>query len=140
MESDIENHAAYRIVEFLVRVSEGRSPGEKNKRGYYPFTAKPGQSTQPFKQCPFTWFAHALTTAYPFIRADRDKWEQETSKTAHPMNATGLWLLPVIKRYTKFFKLFRTKLTRLFESYEEQEGEYHGNESAPATVSGRGKR
>ena len=43
-------------------------------------------------------------------------------------------------RYTKFFKLFRTKLTRLFESYEEQEGEYHGNESAPATVSGRDKR
>ena len=141
LENDLEQETAYRIVEYLVSVAAGRSPDDDNKRGYYPFGEKAGTSTEHFKNCSFTWFAHVLTAAYPFIRADRDKWGLERAKKAHPLNATGLWLLFTIKRYQKFFKLFRSRLAILFESYEEQDGDYFGAEPAPVIkVSTGGER
>lgn len=68
LSSDLEQHTAYRIVEFLVEVSKGRPPAEGKKRWYYPYGDKPAKSTAKFRTCPFTWFAFTLTTVYAYIR------------------------------------------------------------------------
>ncbi len=121
-------------MELLVRVAQGRPPTDTNKRGYYPFGSKAAQSTREFKKVPFTNFAHTLTVIYPFIRFDKNEWKDKALHTAaHPMNAGGLWHISLMKRYEKFFKLCHKKLPKLFESYEEQDGEYHGAEHVQQT-------
>ena len=132
----IHPHYIPRIVELLVRVAQGRPPTEENKRGYYPFGSKAAQSTSEFKKVPFTNFAHTLTVIYPFIRFEKKEWEDKVQqRAAHPMNAWGLWHIFLMKRYDNFFKLCHEKLPKLFESYEDQDGEYHGVEQVEQTSS-----
>ena len=143
----------YRIVEFLVRVAQGRPPNEDNKYGMYPYGKKAAVSNRAFQEVPFTKFAHTLTVIYPFIRYDRKQWVAEKlvrdpaipkgtkgsgNPASHPLNADGLWNINLMKRYQQFFRLCKTKLHKLFECYEDQDGEYHGAEPAPAQTAGRG--
>ena len=97
-------HIAYRLVGFLVRVTQGRPPTESNKRGYYPYGVKAAQSSKKFKKVPFTMFAHTLTVIYPFIRFDKNEWVSRKlikdpnrakgvkgpQPAAHPLNKGGL--------------------------------------------------
>ena len=57
-------------------------------------------------------------------------------KYFHPLNATatGLWPANILKRYMRFFSLFRANRDKLFASYESQDGIYHGAETAFRTV------
>ena len=47
-------------------------------------------------------------------------------KVQHPI--VGLWPYPTVNRYFNFFSLFRAKRRQLFAMYEQQDGEYHGQE------------
>ena len=67
LQSDLEKHTVYRMVEFLVEVAKGRPSG---KRGYYPYGDKASRSTNAFRNTPFTNFAFTLCTIYAFIRYD----------------------------------------------------------------------
>jgi len=139
----------YRIIEFLVRVAQGRPPNDHNKYGMYPYGKPASESTQAFQEVPFTKFAHTLTVIYPFIRYDRNQWVAEKLirdptipkgtkgagyPASHPLNADGLWNINLMKRYRKFFQLCRTKLDKLFQSYEDQDGVYHGKIPAQAVA------
>ena len=70
LQTDLEQHTAYRMVEFLVEVSKGRPPVAPKKRGYYPYGDKASKNTSDFRNCPFTYFAFTLTTVYAYIRYD----------------------------------------------------------------------
>ena len=137
---------SYRLVEFLVRVAQGRPPNDDNKRGYFPYGRKAAESNFAFLEVPWPMMAHTLTVIYPFIRYDRSEWVTQrlirdpniptgtkgaVNPARHPLNAGGLWEIHLMKRYEKFFHLFREKRDKLFESYEDQEGQYHGNPPAP---------
>ena len=143
----------YRIIELLVKVAQGRPPNEDNKYGMYPYGKKAAESNRVFQEVPFTKFAHTLTVIYPFIRYDRNEWVAQKlirdpnipkgvrgagNPASHPLNADGLWHISLMKRYRKFFRLFREKRIKLFESYEDQEGEYHGAAPAPDQTAGSG--
>ena len=142
----------YRIIQLLVRVAQGRPPNEDNKYGMYPYGKKAAESNRAFQEVPFTKFAHTLTVIYPFIRYDRNEWVAQKlirdptipkgargagNPASHPLNADGLWHISLLKRYRKFFRLFQEKREKLFESYEDQEGEYHGAAIPPDQTGGR---
>ena len=92
-----------------------------------------------------------------FIRYDRSEWVAQKlirdpkvakgvrgvgNPARHPLNAGGLWHIHLMKRYQKFFRLCKQKLLKLFESYEDQDGEHHGAAPAPppAAAGGGGAR
>ena len=49
------------------------------------------------------------------------------------MNYRGLCTAPDLKRFLTFFALFRQK-KQLFQCYQEQEGEFHGDEELLASA------
>ena len=44
------------------------------------------------------------------------------------MNAEGVWPASTLKMFLTFFALFRQKKEQLFQSYQDQDGEFHGAE------------
>ena len=48
------------------------------------------------------------------------------------MNYRGLWTAPDLKRFLTFFALFRQKKEQLFQCYEEQDGDFLGEEETLA--------
>ena len=134
-------------------MAQGRPPTEDNKRGYFPYGKPAAESNRAFQEVPWTKFAHTLTVIYPFIRYDRSEWVAQKlirdpkvakgvrgvgNPARHPLNAGGLWHIHLMKRYQKFFRLCKQKLLKLFESYEDQDGEYHGADPAPPPAAGGG--
>jgi hypothetical protein len=129
MHSNEESEMAYRIVELLVRVAAGREPNDENKWGFYPYGKSAAHSTMAFKACPSPWFANALTFLYPYLLKPKSQWKELAKKYTHPMNATGLWPVNLLKRYMSFFSLFRASRLELFASYQSQDGIYHGRDT-----------
>jgi len=135
MRTNEESEMAYRIVELLVCVAKGREPNDENTRGFFPYGKPASCSTMAFKSCPGPWFANALTFLYPYLVKPKGQWDSLKAKYTHPMNATGLWPQNILKRYMSFFALFRASRSKLFASYESQNGIYHGRDTAiPRTV------
>ena len=125
---------AYHIVQLLVRVAAGRAPTDDNKWGFYPYGKPAAVSTMAFKACPSPWFANALTFLYPYILKPKGQWKELQKKYTHPLNATGLWPVNILKRYMSFFVLFRASRLRLLASYQSQNGVYHGADTDHRTT------
>ena len=134
LKDDDEKEMGYRLVELLVIISKGKGPDDDNKRGYYPFGSQGANSTMVFKSLPSSWFANCLTVLYPYIVKPKDQWDAQRKKYSHPMNSTGLWPQSTVKRYMSFYSLFRANRSKLFASYEDQEGNYHGPEPYSSQV------
>ena len=107
------------VVEALLKYSKGKE-GNKLK----PYGDKAGELTSSFQSVPTTFFATTLASMYPFIVTEKRLWPALMKIAQYPI--PQLWPKTVVKRYMHFQDVFHRQHDTLFEVYEADGGEYHG--------------
>ena len=126
------------LVEFLLDFASGKVlPGELNKkdeaitRRQKPYCEHAGKETNAFRNVPPPWFAVTLAALYPYLVEEQNMWTKR-SKQSFAYPCTGLWPVKVVKRYVHFINVTTEKLTKLFDNYEKNGGEYYTMEDGPS--------
>ena len=115
---------SYIVVATLVKMSKGRDATGSNEYGFYPYGKAASYSTNHFKSVPDSFFAITLSEMYLFVSKDKDTWS--SMQYAHPI--TNLWPWATVKKHMNFQAKMRKRRLELFELYESEGGEYHGED------------
>lgn len=94
------------------------------KKRVYPYGPHAAKSIQGFKEVPCTHFATTLAVMYPFLAVERETWEDMRKICAYTM--TRLWSQGHVRRHMHFVKECTLHLDEVFDSYEENGGDYNG--------------
>ena len=102
----------------------------KNYRRVYPYGPAAARTKEGFLEIPFTFYATTLACVYTFLAVDKEMWAKVCTEYSYPM--TKLWPEGQIRKVVHFVMKCKTDLTRVFDSYEENGGEYYGPENNDA--------
>ncbi len=116
------------VVQTLLDFAKGRQMQGKDKKdkngkvtkgrlyGFYPYGKPAAEQSKVFTAVSTAWLASTLAEMYPFVKADKDKWDGLKTKVAHPM--TMLWPWPTVNRHLSFQRSFHANRDQLFKEYE----------------------
>ena len=132
---DLYKEFACKLVQTLVDVASGESrSGSKKNYQLYPY-GKDAANTYNFKtKVPNSFFSITLTELYPFLLEEvknKKRWSDLLKGCHHKM--TGLWPLPLMRRYMAFRKTMNEHREKLFQIYEKEGGTFFDVEDMPAT-------
>ena len=105
--------------------------GNPSAKTVKPYGLKAARSTKAFKQLPTTSLGLTFAAMYQVVRTDPsmlDKWIKTSRE-----NITHPWPSGMIKRFMKLGEVFERKRWEVFNSYEDDGGEYMGDEDGTDT-------
>ena len=105
--------------------------GNPSVKTVKPYGLKAARSTKAFKQLPTTSLGLTFAAMYQVVRTDPsmlDKWIKKPRE-----NITDPWPSGMMKRFMKLGEVFEGKRWEVFKSYEDDGGEYMGDEDETDT-------
>ena len=105
--------------------------GNPSVKTVKPYGLKAARSTKAFKKLPTTSLGLTFAAMYQVVRTDPsmlDKWIKKPRE-----NITDPWPSGMIKRFMKLGEVFEAKRWQVFKSYEDDGGEYMGDEDETDT-------
>ena len=111
----------------LVSYAQGNPRVETVK----PYGLKAARSTKCFKALPTTSLSLTFAALYQVIRLEPSMLIKWISKPRH--NITSPWPRGMIMRFIKLGKVFKEKRWQVFKAYEDEGGEYMGDEEDTST-------